>query len=199
MRRERGLHWVERARSRPPTSGAGSGQARGPTSPSKRGPPPIVVESLDRFPIRFAAWLRDGAAGGLPTVSFFYAVPGHEEAYGAVSGPRSARHGGARGFHAVSREVFRPRPNVRVRRSSHSAATAEAIPPGVKRVVHGRRSPIAARRFSEPPSRSRPGLAFNASRPQPAPSNRSALDTGVRAEAADAPVTFVAPRRGSPG
>ena len=89
---------------------------------------PLVVESLDRFPV-LRTWC---VMVQREVADRFFAAPG-TKAYGAVSvlvqltTERS-------GFHAVSREVFRPRPNV------DSALVAfERVRPGldpaVKRLV----------------------------------------------------------------
>jgi 16S rRNA (adenine1518-N6/adenine1519-N6)-dimethyltransferase len=89
---------------------------------------PLVVESLDRAPT-VGSWC---VMVQREVADRFFAQP-RTKAYGAVSvlvqlvAERT-------GFHAVSREVFRPRPNV------DSALVAfrrrkEAVPVGVKRVV----------------------------------------------------------------
>jgi 16S rRNA (adenine1518-N6/adenine1519-N6)-dimethyltransferase len=89
---------------------------------------PLVVESLDRFP-DIAHWC---VMVQREVADRFFAEPG-TKAYGAVSvlirlvAERT-------GFHPVSREVFRPRPNV----DSALVAfrrTEPCVPPGVKRVV----------------------------------------------------------------
>jgi len=91
---------------------------------------PIVVESLDAMPT-VAAWC---VMVQREVADRFFAQPG-TKAYGAVSvlvqlvAERT-------GFHAVSREVFRPRPNV----DSALVAfrrIAPGVPPGVKRIVEG--------------------------------------------------------------
>jgi 16S rRNA (adenine1518-N6/adenine1519-N6)-dimethyltransferase len=91
---------------------------------------PIVVESLDGLPSvgRWCVMVQREVADRL------FASPG-TKAYGAVS-VLVQLAAERTGFHAVSREVFRPRPNVdsalvAFRRS------APRIPPGVKRVVEG--------------------------------------------------------------
>jgi 16S rRNA (adenine1518-N6/adenine1519-N6)-dimethyltransferase len=89
---------------------------------------PLVVESLDRAP-SVEAWC---VMVQREVADRFFARPG-TKAYGAVSvlvqlvAERT-------GFHAVSREVFRPRPNVD---SALVAFTRRepGVPPGVKRVV----------------------------------------------------------------
>jgi 16S rRNA (adenine1518-N6/adenine1519-N6)-dimethyltransferase len=89
---------------------------------------PLVVESLDRLP-HVRSWC---VMVQREVADRFFADPG-SKAYGAVSvlvqlvAERT-------GFHAVSRGVFRPRPNV------DSALVAfrrrePGVPPGVKRVV----------------------------------------------------------------
>jgi 16S rRNA (adenine1518-N6/adenine1519-N6)-dimethyltransferase len=91
---------------------------------------PIVVESLDRLPTvgRWCVMVQREVADR------FFAVPRTKE-YGAVSVlvQLVARR---TGFHPVSREVFRPRPNVD---SALVAFEREApgIQPRVKRVVEG--------------------------------------------------------------
>jgi 16S rRNA (adenine1518-N6/adenine1519-N6)-dimethyltransferase len=91
---------------------------------------PLVVESLDGAPT-IGSWC---VMVQREVADRFFAQPG-TKAYGAVSvlvqlvAERT-------GFHAVSREVFRPRPNV------DSALVAfrrreEAVPAGVKRVAEG--------------------------------------------------------------
>jgi 16S rRNA (adenine1518-N6/adenine1519-N6)-dimethyltransferase len=89
---------------------------------------PIVVQSLDRFPA-LGAWC---VLVQREVADRFFASPG-TKAYGAVSvlvqlvTERT-------GFHPVSREVFRPRPNV----DSALVAfrrTAAGVPSGVKQVV----------------------------------------------------------------
>ncbi len=91
---------------------------------------PLVVESLDRMP-EIEAWcvmLQREVADRL------FAVPG-TKAYGAVSvlmGLVTTRTG----FNAVSREVFRPRPNVASALVAFERV-APGVPPGVKLVVEG--------------------------------------------------------------
>ena len=91
---------------------------------------PIVVESLDRLPA-VGLWC---VMVQREVADRFFASPS-TRAYGAVSvliqlvAERT-------GFHPVSREVFRPRPNV----DSALVAfrrVAPGVPPGVKRVVEG--------------------------------------------------------------
>ena len=91
---------------------------------------PLVVESLDRMPT-VASWC---VMVQREVADRFFALPA-TKAYGAVSvlvqlvTERT-------GFHAVSREVFRPKPNV----DSALVAfrrTAPGVPAGVKNVVEG--------------------------------------------------------------
>ena len=89
---------------------------------------PIVVESLDRLPSveRWCVMVQREVADR------FFAEPG-SKAYGAVSVLLQLATERT-GFHPVSREVFRPRPNV----ASALVAfrrTAPGIQPRVKRVV----------------------------------------------------------------
>jgi 16S rRNA (adenine1518-N6/adenine1519-N6)-dimethyltransferase len=91
---------------------------------------PIVVESLDRFP-SLESWC---VMVQREVADRFFAAPG-TKAYGAVSvlvQLVTARTG----FHAVSREVFRPRPNVDSALVAFKRV-APSIPPGVKRIVEG--------------------------------------------------------------
>jgi 16S rRNA (adenine1518-N6/adenine1519-N6)-dimethyltransferase len=91
---------------------------------------PLVVESLDRAPA-IGAWC---VMVQREVADRFFAQPG-TKAYGAVSvlvqlvGERT-------GFHAVSREVFRPRPNVESALVAFRRS-APCVPPGTKRVVEG--------------------------------------------------------------
>jgi 16S rRNA (adenine1518-N6/adenine1519-N6)-dimethyltransferase len=91
---------------------------------------PIVVESLDRLPgvRQWCVMVQREVADR------FFAVPG-SKAYGAVSVLLQLATERT-GFHPVSREVFRPRPNV----DSALVAfrrIASGVPPRVKRVVEG--------------------------------------------------------------
>jgi 16S rRNA (adenine1518-N6/adenine1519-N6)-dimethyltransferase len=91
---------------------------------------PIVVESLDRMP-SVQLWC---VMVQREVADRFFAAPG-TKAYGAVS-VLVQLAGERTGFHPVSREVFRPRPNV----DSALVAfrrTKPGVPPGVKRVVEG--------------------------------------------------------------
>jgi len=140
---------------------------------------PLVVESLDRAPnVRMWCVMVQREVGDR-----FFARPS-TKAYGAVSvlvqlvAERS-------GFHPVSREVFRPRPNVE---SALVAFTRRepGVPPGVKRVVE---AAFAHRRKTLANSLALSGLA-------PRQQAAAALETigrdaNVRAEAL-APPEFVA-------
>jgi 16S rRNA (adenine1518-N6/adenine1519-N6)-dimethyltransferase len=91
---------------------------------------PLVVESLDRLPAidRWCVMVQREVADR------FFAAP-RTKAYGAVS-VLVQLAAERTGFHAVSREVFRPRPNV----DSALVAfrrIAEGIAPEVKRTVEG--------------------------------------------------------------
>ena len=91
---------------------------------------PLLVESLDRLPA-VESWC---VMVQREVAERFFAAPG-TKAYGAVSVlmQLAARR---TGFHRVSREVFRPRPNVESALVAFRR-TAPGIPPGVKRVVEG--------------------------------------------------------------
>ncbi len=140
---------------------------------------PLVVESLDRAPnVRTWCVMVQREVGDR-----FFARPS-TKAYGAVSvlvqlvAERS-------GFHPVSREVFRPRPNVE---SALVAFTRRepGVPPGVKRVVE---AAFAHRRKTLANSLALSGLAPR----QQAAAALEAIgrDANVRAEAL-APPEFVA-------
>jgi len=140
---------------------------------------PLVVESLDRAPnVRTWCVMVQREVGDR-----FFARPS-TKAYGAVSvlvqlvTERS-------GFHPVSREVFRPRPNVE---SALVAFTRRepGVPPGVKRVVE---AAFAHRRKTLANSLALSGLAPR----QQAAAALEAIgrDANVRAEAL-APPEFVA-------
>jgi 16S rRNA (adenine1518-N6/adenine1519-N6)-dimethyltransferase len=89
---------------------------------------PLVVESLDRLPT-VKTWC---VMVQREVADRFFASPG-TKAYGAVS-VLVQLAAERTGFHPVSREVFRPRPNV----DSALVAfrrTEPGVPPGVKRVV----------------------------------------------------------------
>jgi 16S rRNA (adenine1518-N6/adenine1519-N6)-dimethyltransferase len=91
---------------------------------------PFVVESLDRFPA-LGLWC---VMVQREVADRFFAAPG-TKAYGAVS-VQLQLVTERTGFHPVSREVFRPRPNV------ESALVAfrrvgPGLDPGMKRVVEG--------------------------------------------------------------
>jgi len=91
---------------------------------------PLVVESLDSAPT-VGSWC---VMVQREVADRFFASPG-TKAYGGVSvlvqlvAERT-------GFHAVSREVFRPRPNVESALVAFRRIKA-GVPPGVKRVVEG--------------------------------------------------------------
>jgi 16S rRNA (adenine1518-N6/adenine1519-N6)-dimethyltransferase len=136
---------------------------------------PVVVESLDRLPT-VGAWcvmVQREVADRL------FASPG-SKAYGGVSvlmqlvTERS-------GFHPVSREVFRPRPNVESALVAFRRV-APGVPPGVKRVVE---AAFAHRRKTLANSVSLAGLA---SREQAAAAlELLGHDRAVRAEALEPP------------
>ena len=89
---------------------------------------PLVVESLDRFP-SVALWC---VMVQREVADRFFAVP-RTKAYGGVSVLMQLATE-RRGFHPVSREVFRPRPNVESALVAF-ARTASGIDPALKRVV----------------------------------------------------------------
>lgn len=139
---------------------------------------PVVVESLDRMPT-VGSWC---VMVQREVADRFFATP-KTKAYGGVSvlvqlvAERT-------GFHAVSREVFRPRPNV----DSALVAfrrTEPCVPAGVKRIVEGsfahRRKTLAnSLAFSGVVTRERAAEALGA----------IGRDANVRAEAL-APAEFV--------
>jgi 16S rRNA (adenine1518-N6/adenine1519-N6)-dimethyltransferase len=91
---------------------------------------PIVVESLDRLPA-IDSWC---VMVQREVADRFFAEP-RTKAYGAVSvliQLATARTG----FHPVSREVFRPRPNVESALVAFRR-TAPGIPPQTKRLIEG--------------------------------------------------------------
>jgi 16S rRNA (adenine1518-N6/adenine1519-N6)-dimethyltransferase len=89
---------------------------------------PLVVESLDRLPT-VEAWC---VMVQREVADRFFAAP-RTKAYGAVS--VLVQLAAARtGFHAVSREVFRPRPNVESALVAFRRI-ADGVPAGVKPVV----------------------------------------------------------------
>jgi len=110
---------------------------------------PIVVESLDRLPTvrRWCVMVQREVADR------FFAVPRTKE-YGAVSVlvQLVVRR---TGFHPVSREVFRPRPNVESALVAFERETP-GIPAHVKRVVEGA---FAHRRKTLANSLARAGVA----------------------------------------
>jgi 16S rRNA (adenine1518-N6/adenine1519-N6)-dimethyltransferase len=140
---------------------------------------PLVVESLDRLPavVTWCVMVQREVADR------FFASPG-TKAYGAVS--VLVRLAAERtGFHPVSREVFRPRPNV----DSALVAfrrIAPGIDPGVKRLVessfaHRRKTLANSLSLSGAAGRDRVGAALEAIGRSP----------GARAEELDPP-EFVA-------
>ena len=140
---------------------------------------PLVVESLDRAPnVRTWCVMVQREVGDR-----FFARPS-TKAYGAVSvlvqlvTERS-------GFHPVSREVFRPRPNVESALVAFTRCEPR-VPPGVKRVVE---AAFAHRRKTLANSLALSGLAPR----QQAAAALEAIgrDANVRAEAL-APPEFVA-------
>jgi 16S rRNA (adenine1518-N6/adenine1519-N6)-dimethyltransferase len=140
---------------------------------------PLVVESLDRFP-RIGLWC---VMVQREVADRFFAEPS-TKAYGAVSALVQLV-AERTGFHPVSREVFRPRPNV----SSALVAfrrTAPGLPAGVKRIVeaafaHRRKTLANSLALSGVASRERATAALES----------IARDASVRAEAL-APQEFVA-------
>jgi 16S rRNA (adenine1518-N6/adenine1519-N6)-dimethyltransferase len=146
---------------------------------------PIVVESLDRLP-RIERWC---VMVQREIADRFFAVPS-TKAYGAVSVlvQLTTRR---TGFHPVSREVFRPRPNV----DSALVAfhrTAPGIEPRVKRIVE---AAFAHRRKTLANALALAGVA----RREEAAAALAAIgrDPAVRAEAL-APAEFVALARALP-
>jgi 16S rRNA (adenine1518-N6/adenine1519-N6)-dimethyltransferase len=91
---------------------------------------PIVVESLDRLP-GLDSWC---VMVQREVADRFFAAP-RTKAYGAVSVLVQLATERT-GFHPVSREVFRPRPNVESALVAFSR-TAPGIPPATKRLVEG--------------------------------------------------------------
>ncbi|HWB23437.1 MAG TPA: 16S rRNA (adenine(1518)-N(6)/adenine(1519)-N(6))-dimethyltransferase RsmA [Gaiellaceae bacterium] len=91
---------------------------------------PIVVESLDRLPA-IASWC---VMVQREVADRFFAAPS-TKAYGAVSVLVQLATERT-GFHAVSREVFRPRPNVESALVAFRR-TAPGIPTRTKRLVEG--------------------------------------------------------------
>lgn len=142
---------------------------------------PLLVESLDRMPTveRWCVMLQREVADRL------FAVPG-TKAYGAVSVLMQLVSVRA-GFHPVSREVFRPRPNVD---SALVAFTRSApgVPPGVK--------PLVDAAFSHRRKTLTNSLALAGLYPRERTTEalgRLGLDVSVRAEAL-APEVFVSLR-----
>jgi 16S rRNA (adenine1518-N6/adenine1519-N6)-dimethyltransferase len=91
---------------------------------------PLVVESLDRYP-RLALWC---VMVQREVADRFFAAP-RTKAYGAVSVLVQLATERT-GFHPVSRDVFRPRPNVESALVAFRR-TAPGIDPSVKRLVEG--------------------------------------------------------------
>ncbi len=91
---------------------------------------PIVVESLDRLPA-LDSWC---VMVQREVADRFFAAP-RTKAYGAVSVLVQLATERT-GFHPVSREVFRPRPNVESALVAFRR-TAPGIPPRTKRIVEG--------------------------------------------------------------
>jgi 16S rRNA (adenine1518-N6/adenine1519-N6)-dimethyltransferase len=140
---------------------------------------PIVVESLDRLPV-VAQWC---VMVQREVADRFFADP-RTKAYGAVSVlvQLAAKR---TGFHPVSREVFRPRPNV----DSALVAfrrTAPGIAPEVKRVVE---AAFAHRRKTLANSLALAGVAARDDAARAL--ERIGRDPSARAEAL-APLEFVA-------
>jgi 16S rRNA (adenine1518-N6/adenine1519-N6)-dimethyltransferase len=140
---------------------------------------PLVVESLDRAP-SVRCWC---VMVQREVADRFFAQPG-TKAYGAVSvlvqlvAERT-------GFHAVSREVFRPRPNVESALVAFRRREA-GIPAGVKRVVE---AAFAHRRKTLANSLALTGVATRALAAEAV--TAVGRDANVRAEVL-APAEFVA-------
>ena len=120
------LHWVDALALDPATLDPSPGKvvANLPYNVAT----PLVVESLDRLPT-VESWC---VMVQREVAERFFARPG-SKAYGAVSvllGLATERTG----FHPVSADVFRPRPNVESALVAFRR-TAPCVPPGVKRVV----------------------------------------------------------------
>jgi 16S rRNA (adenine1518-N6/adenine1519-N6)-dimethyltransferase len=146
---------------------------------------PLVVESLDRMP-EIETWC---VMVQREVADRFGAAP-NTKAYGAVSvllGLVTRRTG----FHAVSREVFRPRPNVASALVAFER-TAPGVPAGVKRIVEGA---FAHRRKTLANSLAYAGVA---SREEAAAALATiGVDVAARAETL-APAEFVALTRALP-
>jgi 16S rRNA (adenine1518-N6/adenine1519-N6)-dimethyltransferase len=91
---------------------------------------PLLVESLDTMPTveRWCVMVQREVADRL------FASPG-TKAYGAVSVLMQLASERV-GFHPVSREVFRPRPNVESALVAFTRSAA-GLPPGIKQLVEG--------------------------------------------------------------
>jgi 16S rRNA (adenine1518-N6/adenine1519-N6)-dimethyltransferase len=140
---------------------------------------PLVVESLERMPT-LSSWcvMVQREVG-----ERFFAAPG-TRAYGAVSVVIQLLSR-PRGSHPVSREVFRPRPNVESLLVAFER-TAPALPAGVRRTVE---AAFAHRRKTLANSVELAGLAARGA--AQAALRSLDLDPLVRAEAL-APASFVA-------
>jgi len=140
---------------------------------------PLVVESLDRFPL-IGLWC---VMVQREVADRFFAEPS-TESYGAVS-VLVQLVADRTGFHPVSREVFRPRPNV-LSALVAFRRTAPGVPLGVKRTVE---AAFAHRRKTLANSLALSGIA---SRDEATAALASIdRDSNVRAEAL-APSEFVA-------
>ena len=146
---------------------------------------PIVVESLDGLPSieRWCVMVQREVADR------FFARPG-TKAYGAVSVLVQLATERT-GFHAVSREVFRPRPNVD---SALVAFRRVELPADYARVKTLVEAAFAHRRKTLPNSLRSPGVATRAEAEEALRSARTRA--GARAEALE-PHEFVALARGS--
>jgi 16S rRNA (adenine1518-N6/adenine1519-N6)-dimethyltransferase len=146
---------------------------------------PLVVESLDTMPA-IEAWC---VMVQREVADRFFADPG-TKAYGAVS--VLVRLVTERtGFHPVSREVFRPRPNVESALVAFRR-TAPGVPSGVKRIVEGS---FAHRRKTLANSLALAGIATREA--AVAALEATGRDPSVRAEALE-PSEFVALAVGLP-
>lgn len=132
---------------------------------------PLLVESLDTMPTieRWCVMVQREVADRL------FASPG-VKAYGAVSVLMQLATERV-GFHPVSREVFRPRPNVESALVAFTRST-RGLPVGVKRVVEGA---FSHRRKTLPNALSLAGICTR-ERAQEALTELG-LDPSVRAEA----------------
>ncbi len=124
---------------------------------------PLVVESLDRFPTD-RGLVRDGAARGRRPLLRRARHEGLRRGLGARSSSRPS----APGFHPVSREVFRPRPNVESALVAFRR-TAPGLDPPVKRLVE---AAFAHRRKTLANSLALAGVASRETRPPPRSGDR---------------------------